>query len=221
MNTWTYQVFVGGITALPGSGRPSAIVKRPVAQPVAVTAGGLAGDAQADTSVHGGPEKAVHCYPSAHYSMLAQRFPALRSALVPGVLGENLSVSGLTEADVHVGDEWRVGSVLLQVCQPRMPCWKIDARLGLDGVAAFIEAEGLTGWYCRVLELGEIQPEGEMGLSRRSASAMTLAHALRLCAEHRPDLDALRALAHTPGVSPQWATRLLKRADYLQRLSTG
>ena len=212
------QVFVGGVGALADSGRPSAIVKHAVSHAVGVTEMGLDGDAQADTSVHGGPEKAVHLYPADHYQQLAKRFPDLREVLLPGVLGENLSVRGLTESDVHVGDIWRVGTARLQLCQPRMPCWKIDARLGHDGVAAHIDAHGLTGWYGRVVENGAVGPGDAMIHESTPRGAMTLAQALALCGEHRPDLDALQALIATPGLARRWAVKLHKRLHYLQRL---
>jgi MOSC domain-containing protein YiiM len=221
MSTWTCQVFVGGVGALAQSGRPSAIVKRPVARGVAVTALGLSGDAQADTRVHGGPDKAVHLYPADHYAVLARQFPELAGLLVPGVLGENLSVAGLGEHQVHVGQVWRVGTVRMQVCQPRMPCWKIDARLGQDGVAAFIDAQGLTGWYLRVLQDGQVAPGDALMSEPLPRAAPTLAQALHLCAQHRPDLAALSALAQTPGIAENWANKLSQRVGYLQALHHG
>ena len=115
---------------------------------------GFSGDAQADRRVHGGPEKAVHLYPAAHYTRLAERFPEAAAQLQPGSLGENISSSTLDETRVRIGDIFRLGEARLQVCQPRSPCWKIDDRFGCAGMAAYIAEQRLTGWYFRVLQPG-------------------------------------------------------------------
>src|SRR6185369_17782904 len=152
------SLFIGGIRALPESGRPSGIYKQAVSQALSIVIEGLVGDQQADRRVHGGPEKAVHLYPARHYARLAARFPEAAGQLLPGSMGENISTPDLDEGDVGIGDIWRLGSARLQVCQPRSPCWKIDERFASEGVAAFIAEERLTGWYWRVLTPGQVAP---------------------------------------------------------------
>jgi len=122
-------LFTGGIQPLPTSGRPTGMFKAPVAGPVELTVEGFVGDQQADRRVHGGPDKAVHLYPARHYVSLANSFPEIAAALVPGALGENLSAADIDERDVRIGDIWQLGGARLQVSQPRSPCWKIDERL--------------------------------------------------------------------------------------------
>ncbi len=218
MQAFPIQIFAGQVRALPESGRPSAIAKSRQGEPVHITATGLAGDSQADLSVHGGPDKAVHIYSADHLSRLARAFPGTRRPWAPGAMGENLSVAGLTEHEVCVGDVWAWGGVRLQVCQPRMPCWKIDEHLGVEGIAAYIDAHSLTGWYCRVVEPGVAGEADPLTLCDRINPGFDVFSALRLCAEHRPDLDALDRLASLQGMAASWAAKITKRAAYLRRI---
>ena len=114
------SVHTGKVAPLGPDGEPSGFVKQRRDGAVAVGALGLDGDAQADLSVHGGPEKAVYAYAADH--------PQHAALFAPGVMGENLAIAGMTEADVCVGDIHRIGSVLLQACQPRQPCFKLGLR---------------------------------------------------------------------------------------------
>lgn len=210
------SLFVGGIRPLPESGRPTGIYKQPASTPLELGINGFTTDQQADLRVHGGPEKAVHLYPAAHYARLAARFPEIAGQLVPGSLGENLSTADLDESGVRVGDIWRLGSARLQVCQPRSPCWKIDERFACDGMAQFIAEQRLTGWYWRVLTPGTVAP-GEPLLLEEAAAAMTLAEAMLLWQSHRPPLAELDRLAATPGIANHWRQKIVQRADWLRR----
>ena len=124
------SLFIGTIAPLPESGRPTGMFKHPVSAPLDLGHEGFAGDEQADRRVHGGPEKAVHLYPAIHYARLALAFPEIAGQLKPGCLGENISSPTLDEAQVRIGEVFGLGDARLQVCQPRNPCWKIDARFG-------------------------------------------------------------------------------------------
>lgn len=135
------------------------IHKQPLHGPVAVGRIGLAGDEQADLTVHGGLNKAVYAYPSEHYAFwLAQRTAALKreEALAPGAMGENLTIQGLLESDVWIGDRLRIGSTLLQVTEPRHPCYKFNAKMGFGHAAKMMLQSGYSGFYLRVVETGEI-----------------------------------------------------------------
>lgn len=212
----TVSLFSGCIRPLPETGRPSGIYKLPVAFPVTIGTGGFVGDQQADRRVHGGPDKAVHLYPAAHYARLVKRFPDAAAQFVPGSIGENISTAELTEADVRVGDIWQLGSARLQVCQPRNPCWKIDARYGCEGIARFIASESIAGWYWRVLAPGIVDGGDTLELVE-PARAPTLREALSLLGEHRPSLDRLQQLIDAPGIAENWRTVLVKRFDWLHR----
>ena len=208
-------VFVGALRPLPPEGQQTGMFKMPVTGPVAVGREGLAGDMQADLRVHGGPEKAVHYYPAEHYAVLAARVPALAGVLIPGVLGENLSGRGLTEDAVCIGDVFAIGTCRLQVSQPRQPCWKISHRLGHEPMSRVIADAGLTGWYFRVLEAGEIAAGDGIECVERPAPGLTLARLWTARLAHRPDPAELRCLAAAPGLNPDWVTRLVERAAWL------
>jgi len=132
----------------------TAIFKEPVEGRVRIRRTGLVGDRQADPSVHGGPTKAVYAYPSEHYPLWRRELE--RADLPWGSFGENLTTEGLDERTLRVGDRLRVGSALLEVTQPRMPCYKLGIRFGrLDMVRRFL-ASGRSGFYLAVLEEGDV-----------------------------------------------------------------
>lgn len=195
----------------------SGIFKVALAGPVAIGPLGLAGDQQADRRVHGGPEKAVHHFPAEHYDRLAARFPALAGALTPGSLGENVSTTGWDETTVCPGDVFALGTARVQVSQPRSPCWKIDHRYGLAGVARHIGEAGISGWYYRVLAPGVAAPGDPFLLVERTPGAPTLAALAALWRAHRPEPQALLVLAAAaPGLSPDWRRKLHERAAWLR-----
>lgn len=155
-------------------GRPveSAIGKRRVDAPILeLDELNLAGDRQADLTVHGGPDKAVYLYPGEHY-------PAWRDdgfALDAGGVGENVTLAGATEADVRLGDVWRWGGALVQISQPRAPCFKLALHVGRKDVGPRMLATGRCGWYVRVLQVGPVPTAGALVLEDRDPDAPTLA----------------------------------------------
>jgi MOSC domain-containing protein YiiM len=211
------SIFIGQVQALPVSGRPTAMYKTQVQGPIELGVEGFAGDQHADLRVHGGPEKAVHLYPSTHYAKLAAQFADAAPLLVPGSMGENIATSELDERDVNLGDVWQLGSALIQVCQPRNPCWKIDERFGCDGMALFIDQYLLTGWYWRVLQTGMVNTSDSLVLHEAASQAPTLHQAMTLWREHRPDLDALSQLADTVGIAKVWQDKIKQRLSYLMK----
>lgn len=139
---------------------PTAYSKQPVTGLVRVGKLGLAGDEQADLSVHGGPDKAVYAYPSEHYAFWsAQRLAATKrdEPLPPGSLGENLTLAGLLEKDVWIGDRLQVGEVVFSVTEPRQPCFKFNARMGFNQAGKLMTQSGATGFYLNVLKEGTIK----------------------------------------------------------------
>ncbi len=200
---------------LPDS-RLSAIVKQELRETRWLGIEGLAGDSQADRRVHGGPEKALHQYPVGHYPELAQAFPECDAALQPGSIGENLSVGEWDETKVCIGDRFRLGEALLEVSQPRTPCWKIDRRYGVEGMARLIEERGLTGWYFRVIESGSVEPGCVFELVERRHSELTIAGLLAMARSHRPAPEALEAAA-VPALSENWVRKLRDRATRLRQ----
>lgn len=211
------SLFLGGIRPLPESGRPTGMYKQPAAGPQEIGDEGFTGDQQADRRVHGGPEKAIHLYPSRHYARLAERFPQAAPLLVPGSLGENIATADLDENDVRLGDIWQLGSARLQVCQPRNPCWKIDERFACEGMAAFIAEHRLTGWYWRVLTPGQVTLADELHLTTPATDAHTLTAAMQLWHSHRPPLAELEKLAATAGIASQWQEKIVQRLHWLKQ----
>ncbi len=118
---------------------------------------GLRDDEQADREVHGGVDKAVCVYPAEHYTYWRE-LPALNGAeLGPGAFGENFTVDGMLEGGMCVGDTYAVGEALVQVSQPRQPCWKLARRWRVQTLAALVEQTGRTGYYFRVLRHGFVR----------------------------------------------------------------
>ena len=139
----------------------TAIAKRPVAGRVAVHGLGLDGDEQADLSVHGGPGKAVYAYPGEHYpfwqTVRAQAgVAAWDETLAPGALGENLTLAGVVESEVFIGDLLRFPDCVLAVSEPRFPCFKLNAALGFKHAGKLMVQSAWCGWYLAVRETGTI-----------------------------------------------------------------
>ena len=140
----------------------TAIGKRAVAGPVAVRPLGLAGDEQADLSVHGGLSKAVYAYPAEHYpfwqTVRAQARAALwDEALEPGALGENLTLEGLVEDQLWIGDRLQLPNCLLAVSEPRFPCFKFNAAMGFTQASKLMVRSGYCGIYLGVVEPGSVR----------------------------------------------------------------
>lgn len=138
----------------------SAINKMPVTGPVEVGRLGLAGDEQADLTVHGGLDKAVYAYPLEHYAFWEERRAAVlkREENLPfGAMGENLTLSGLLEEAVWIGDRLEIGNTVLEVTEPRRPCYKFAARMGFGHAVKLMVQSGFTGFYLRVRQTGNLQ----------------------------------------------------------------
>ena len=157
------SVNVGGLQKIEkknGDTFYTGILKTPVAAPVNVTFAGLIGDAQGNQKVHGGPDNAVYVYSAEHYA--TWRREEERDDLVFGTFGENLTVTSLHEADVHIGDVYRAGTALLEVTQPRLPCSTLGLRLKDSTFPDRFLASKRTGMYLRVLREGVVRANDEM-----------------------------------------------------------
>jgi MOSC domain-containing protein YiiM len=193
-------------------GKPwrSAIRKSAVEGAIFVNAANLAGDRQADLVHHGGADKAVSAYSSDHFPFWQQEFPQWQPD--GGAFGENLTVEGLVEADVCIGDIFEAGSCLLQVSQPRQPCWKLSRKWNLPDLAARVQATGRTGWYLRVLQEGWVEAGVPIRQVERPHPELTIAWANRVMyARPRRDADDQK-LAACPALSDAWRNQLLRRA---------
>jgi MOSC domain-containing protein YiiM len=173
-------VSVGAPREIPWQGElvRTSIFKAPVAGRARVGRLNIEGDEQSDLEVHGGEEKAVYAYPAEHYAFWRGQLPGVE--LPAGSFGENLTVEGLFEDRVHIGDRFRAGSAEFVITEPRMPCYKLALRFGRpDMVKRFLKS-GRTGFYLAVLQEGEIgagdkiEPSGQVQ-DRISIAAMVAA----------------------------------------------
>ncbi|WP_338871727.1 MOSC domain-containing protein [Myxococcus stipitatus] len=185
----------------------SGIFKEPVQGPVWLSRTGLAGDGQADLRVHGGPEKAVFAYASAHHAFWRERLG--REDLGPGAFGENWVLSGGAEDSVCIGDVLKVGSARVQVSQPRQPCWKPARRWRSKELSLLIQQTGRTGWYYRVLEEGEVRAGDTLELVERPFPRFTIAFANHAMHGQHPE-DAA-ALVDCALLTPRWRESLQRR----------
>jgi MOSC domain-containing protein YiiM len=149
----------------------SAIWKTPLVGRVQVTRFNLEGDRQADPAFHGGAEKAIYVYPSEHYAYWRPRL----GDLTWGAFGENFTTGGILEHEVHVGDELRIGSVLLEVTQPRTPCVKLAVCFERPRIVREFQRSGRSGFYCAVREGGEVAAGDTIAWGERAAEMPTIA----------------------------------------------
>jgi MOSC domain-containing protein YiiM len=193
-----------------GKERFTAFAKQPVAGPVRLTRTGLVGDGVGDPKVHGGPDKAVCCYPSEHYPAWARE---LGMTLGPAAFGENFTTVGLTEETVHIGDRFRVGTAVVEVSQPRQPCATLAAMRGRKGFVKEVRDSGRTGFYLRVVEEGEVAAGDAVTRIAADPAAISIAAANRIHRNRRHDPARVRRLLAVPALSAAWSDELAKHID--------
>ncbi|HYC31391.1 MAG TPA: MOSC domain-containing protein [Gemmatimonadales bacterium] len=184
----------------------SAIWKEPATGPVAVGTLGLAGDAVANTRVHGGPDQAVLMYAGSHYPLWEAEWG--RDGLRPGAFGENLTVAGLTETEVCIGDVLEIGGATFQVSQPRQPCATLARRHQVPDMVALVQANGRSGWYLRVLSEGTVEAGQRIRLASRPNPGWSVRRAAQARLRRREDPEAARALGRCDGLSSGWRERI-------------
>jgi MOSC domain-containing protein YiiM len=187
----------------------SGIVKRPVsASGVFVRALGIDGDGQADLDVHGGLEKAVYAYPSDHWPWWESE-KHLRCA--PNTFGENLTLAGVDESDVGIGDRFRWGEVLLEISQPRSPCFKLAIHTKRPDVPQLMTLSARSGWYLRVVEEGTAPVHGATLIRELAGGGPNVRETF--IAAHHPgaSLDTLRRIHDAPALSVSWRNSFAKK----------
>jgi MOSC domain-containing protein YiiM len=192
----------------------SAIDKQSVDGSVHVHALGLAGDGQADRRVHGGPDKALHCYPWAHYPAWRMALPGCAVLHAPGAFGENLCIEGIDEHGVCIGDRWQIGSTLLEVCPGRQPCFKLNLRFGVPDMAARVQTSLRAGWYLRVLQPGCLMAGDAIVIVERPHTQHTIGALLALIRDRVTDPALISPVLELP-LPPSW------RKLFERRLQSG
>lgn len=187
---------------------PSGFVKTPVNWTLQLGPEGLEGDGQADRRYHGGPDKAVCVYPSEHYPSWSERLGRL---LGPAAFGENFTTVGLTERFVCIGDIVKVGSAVVQISQPRQPCFKLAARHDEPRLALWVQESGLTGWYFRVLWPGVVRAGSQLNLIARPPEAVSVHEANRVMHVDTRDRGGIQRLLAQDALSASWRATLERR----------
>lgn len=203
------SVLTGKVRPFRGADEPSAIAKLPVTGLVAIGLLGLDGDEQADTVHHGGRDKAIHHYSADHYPFWRTELgdhPLLGKA---GAFGENISVEGLVEQEVCIGDRFRLGTALVEVSQGRQPCWKLGHRFGVPALTARIVETRRSGWYYRVLEPGRAEAGDALALVERPLPQWSVERVfgLLIAGDGKREPAALRALAELAVLAEPWRRR--------------
>lgn len=188
------------------------IYKQPVDGHVAVTPFGLAGDGQADLTVHGGEHQALYAYPQEHYAYWQQQLG--KDTLAAGTFGENLTVSGLLETEVCIGDILQIGDkVQLQITMPRIPCFKFGHKIGKPDILEPFLRSGYSGFYLRVLQTGLIQAGDQIVLRERDPHGISIRTALGLQKLDEGDAALLQKALRVTTLAP------LLRKVYSERLA--
>ena len=193
----------------------SAIAKRPVGgESLWLDWTNLSGDQQGDASVHGGPDKAVYCYASEHFDAWAAE---LGRPFGPASFGENLTLAGGSEADVCIGDVWRWGDAVVQVAQPRYPCFKLAMHTRVADMERRLVESGRSGWYLRVLSPGEVPVRGPIAVERRDDARLSVLDAHRAFSSEAPgDTARIGALLDLPALAESWQRMLRRRVQIVE-----
>ena len=185
------------------------IFKRPVEGRVRLGQLNLEGDAQGDLSVHGGPDKAVYAYTFEHYSYWTKKLG--RTDLAPGEFGENFTVEGMPEDAIFLGDVFRIGEALVEVTQPRLPCFKLGLKMGDPKFPKQFLASGRLGFYLRVLEEGTLAAGDEIARIRSGPEGLTIREVAKLASDEKGSRElALKAL-RVSALAASWREWLQER----------
>src|SRR5581483_11189197 len=186
----------------------TAIWKHPVAGRVALRGVNLDGDDQADRSVHGGADKAVYAYAHEDYEWWGVELGT--EALAPGTFGENLTVVGVDLGAAEVGERWRVGTALLEVSEPRFPCFKLGIRMGEPRFLKRFAAARRSGTYLRIVEAGEIGAGDSVEVVDRPGHGVTIGLFVEA---YLGDRGRLVELLAADALSPDWRAWINERTE--------
>jgi len=190
----------------------TAIYKNPVEGRISLRPLNLDGDRQADLSVHGGPFKAVYCYPIEHYDRWTKELGGRE--LPTGMFGENFTTRGLDEDSVHLGDQFMIGSARVVVTQPRLPCYKLGIRFQADDMVKRFLASGRTGFYLAVGQEGDVGAGDPITLVARDPLAVRVSEITRLYVTKtysRDDVAAVRTALRVAALPESWKEHLRDR----------
>lgn len=209
------SIHIGKVQAISFNGETvhSGITKEAVEKKVFVTKTGIIGDEQENLKVHGGINKAVYGYPAEYYEFWkAQR---LDREFYPGLFGENLSVTGMFEDQLCVGDQFKMGEVILSVTTPRMPCNKLGIKLqDKSFIKEFLQAKR-SGFYFKVLQEGEIEAGMEIQKIGADGHGLTITELVELQSTRKDDVELLKKAIESPSLQDDWKQDFLERLERL------
>lgn len=199
------------LLAWQGTTFKTGIFKSPMQGPAMLRATNLDGDRQADLTVHGGPDKAVYAYPAEHFSAWETE---LQEPKLPwGSFGENFTTEGMVEVEVFIGDRYRIGSAVVMVTTPRLPCFKLAAKFKRDDIIKRFVQSGRSGFYFSVIEEGEVAAGDAIALLERETLTLSVAEVNRLYTSAAPDREKLRRALDVQSLPKGWRDRFRARLE--------
>lgn len=206
------SVNVGGLQELEFNGRiiESGINKKPLEGKLEVLKGGLAGDKQADFSVHGGLDKAIYTYSATHYEFWQNK---LKVPEFPhGQFGENFTVEAMDDKEVMIGNSYRIGSALFQVTQPRVPCFKLGIKMNDPMFPAKFQASGRYGFYFRILEEGFVKVGDTVELVEEDSLGISVWEVMQIMhASSYTNRNKLIKVLNLQALSADWRSRFERK----------
>ena len=201
------------VVLLNGDPVSTGIFKEAVAGRVMLRTLNLDGDRQADLSVHGGPSKAVYVYPSEHYEYWKRELPEMK--LLWGMFGENFTTTGLFESELNIGDKFHVGSAVVMVTEPRMPCYKLGIRFGRSDIVKRFLASERTGFYFAVLQEGEVGVGDPIELVEGSKRSVRVSDITQLYTREKHNVGLLRRAMEVEALPESWKSYFQHRLQKL------
>ncbi len=189
------------------------IYKTPVEGPRMVRATNIDGDGQADLTVHGGPHKAVYGFPSEHYAVYAESLG--HEPYGYGQFGENLTTVGMLETEVRIGDRYRMGEAVLEVSQPRAPCFKFAIKMGTPSAIRLYLQSAMTGFYFRVIEEGMLAAGDAIERVFENHDASTVDDVHRLFFLDKDNVEGLKRASHCATLQAGWTKAFAARLEKL------
>jgi MOSC domain-containing protein YiiM len=196
-----------------GKSVTTGIFKEPVEGRVQLRTLNLDGDRQADLKVHGGLDKAVYVYPGEHYEYWRRELPGVE--LPWGMFGENLTVEGMFEGEISIGDQFRIGSAELVVTQPRLPCYKLAVKFGRDDIIKRFLESGRTGFYFSVLKEGEVGAGDSIEMISRDVNELMVADVTRLYLNDKDDIETLQRALRVDALADSWRAHFERQLERL------
>ncbi|PKG81387.1 MOSC domain-containing protein [Colwellia sp. 75C3] len=199
-------------------GMETAINKQPVNTSLYLSLKGLAGDECADKLYHGGLERALHQYPIEHYAYWQEKYGAqYRDKYAEKVnrkiagMGENLSSIGMTEQNVYLGDRYQWGEAIIEVSQPRSPCFKLNKRWGIESFSVDMQEISRCGWLYRVIQPGMVSVNEPLELIARVDNAITISSVCEMFFGDPLNQEKLALLRQQTKLSDSWMDRVVQR----------